>query len=165
MKARSLACALALSATPAHAWDASDVVGTWRLVTATRKIVDTGETVDAYGGPKPNGWLNYDKDGRMMVICAYDGRNRPIANDKMTDEDRIKLHKSFFAYAGTYTIEGETITHTIDTSWNEAWTGTAQVRNIEYKNSVITLTMTPFKFNLDGKTSIITLIWEKYPKS
>ena len=101
----------------------------------------------------------------MMVICAYEGRDRPIANDKMTDEDRIKLHKSFFDYAGTYKIEGNKITHNIDTSWNEAWTGTAQFKNIEYKDNVVTLTEVPFKFDLDGKMSIITLVWEKYPKS
>lgn len=165
MRVAILIFAWALSVTTAYALEANAVVGTWRLVTATRKIVDTGETVDAYGGPKPSGWLNYDKDGRMMVICAYEGRERPIANDKMTDEDRVKLHKSFFAYAGTYKIDGNKVTHNIDTSWNEAWTGTAQVRDVEYKDNVVTLTTVPFKFNVDGKMSIITLVWEKYPRS
>ena len=144
MRAAILICAWLLSVTTAYALEANAVVGTWRLVTATRKIVDTGETVDAYGGPKPNGSLNYDKDGRMMVICAYEGRDRPIANDKMTDEDRVKLHKSFFAYAGTYKIDGDKVTHNIDTSWNEACTGTSQVRNIEYKDNIVTLTTVPF---------------------
>ncbi|ONF46165.1 hypothetical protein RSM1_26100 [Methylobacterium radiotolerans] len=143
--------------------DGDAVVGTWRLVTATRRIVDTDETIDAYGGPKPTGWIHYGRDGRMMVVCAYEGRERPIANDKMSDADRVKLHKTFFAYAGTYRFEGDRIIHDIDTSWNEAWTGTSQVRHVAQENGRLILRTVPFKFNLDGRMSIITLIWEKYP--
>ena len=98
-----------------------------------------------------------------MVICAYEGRTKPAANDKMTEEDRVRLHKSFFAYAGTYKFEENKVIHNIDTSWNEAWTGTSQVRNVEQKNNKLIYTTTPFKYNVDGKMSVITLIWEKYP--
>jgi hypothetical protein len=125
--------------------------------------VDTNEVLDAYGGPKPNGWINYGKDGRMMVICAFEGREKPVANEKMTDEDRVRLHKTFFAYAGTYKFDGKKVTHAIDTSWNEVWSGTSQVRDVEYKDDKLTLTTPPFKFNVDGKTSVITLVWERYP--
>jgi hypothetical protein len=144
------------------ALEVDEVAGTWRLVTATRRIVDSGETVDAYGGPNPTGWLNYGRDHRMIVVCAHEGRNRPVANDKMSDADRINLHKTFFAYAGTYRLEGDRIIHDIDTSWNEAWTGTAQVRQVDRDGRRLILTTTPFKFNLDGKLSIITLTWERY---
>ena len=128
------AAAWCFVASSAVALEAHDIHGTWRLASATRKIVDTNETLDAYGGPRPSGWLTYGKDGRMMVICAFEGRTKPIANDKMTDEDRIHLHKTFFAYAGTYTLDGQRITHAIDTSWNEAWSGTSQVRDVELKD-------------------------------
>lgn len=156
------AAAWCFVASSAVALEAHDIHGTWRLASATRKIVDTNETLDAYGGPHPSGWLTYGKDGRMMVICAFEGRTKPIANDKMTDEDRIHLHKTFFAYAGTYTLDGQRITHAIDTSWNEAWSGTSQVRDVELKDGKIILTTPPFKFNVDGKTSILTLVWERY---
>jgi len=147
----------------AQAVEADAVVGTWRLVTATRKVVETGEVIDAYGGPKPNGWITYGRDGRMMVVCAFEGRARPAANDTMSDADRIHLHKTFFAYAGTYQFDADRVTHTIDTSWNEAWTGTSQVRHVEQRGRQLIYTTTPFKFNVDGKLSVITLIWEKYP--
>mgnify|MGYP002343964687 CR=1 FL=1 len=153
----------ALGVSAGRALDGDAVVGTWRLVTATRRIVDTDETIDAYGGPKPTGWIHYGRDGRMMVVCAYEGRERPIANDKMSDADRVKLHKTFFAYAGTYRFEGDRIIHDIDTSWNEAWTGTSQVRHVAQENGRLILRTVPFKFNLDGRMSIITLTWEKYP--
>lgn len=152
-----------LTATAAHALDAEEVVGTWRLASATRKIVDSGEIIDAYGGPRPNGWLTYGEDGRMMVICAFEGRDRPEANDKMSDQDRIKLHKTFFAYAGTYNLKAGKISHAIDTSWNEVWSGTTQIRQVELKDKELILTTPPFKFNVDGRESIITLVWKKYP--
>ncbi len=163
MKSWALFFLLILSTKAARALDADDVVGTWRLASATRNIVETGEVVDAYGGPKPNGWITYGKDGRMMVICAFENRDRPEANDRMTDQDRIKLHKTFFAYAGTYKIEDGKITHNIDTSWNEVWSGTSQVRQADIKEDRLVLTTPPFKFNVDGKLSIITLSWKKYP--
>jgi hypothetical protein len=97
----------------------NEVVGTWRLAAATRKIVDTDEIIDGYGGPKPTEWINYGRDGRMMVFCAFEGRDRPVANDKMSDEDRVKLHKTFFAYAGTCRLECNRIAQDIDVPWNE----------------------------------------------
>lgn len=151
-----------VTASPAFALDPPDLHGTWKLASATRKLVDTGEVIDAYGGPRPTGWINYGKDGRMMVVCAFEGRDKPSANDKMTDDDRIKLHKTFFAYAGEYEFDGKKVTHKIDTSWNEAWTGTSQVRDVEYRDNTLILKTTPFKFNVDGKMSVITLVWEKY---
>ncbi|MGU3469425.1 lipocalin-like domain-containing protein, partial [Methylobacterium sp. C33D] len=111
---------------------------------ATRRIVDTGETVGAYGGPEPTGWIHYGRDGRMMVVCAHQGRERPIANDKMSDADRTRLHKTFFAYAGTYRFEGDQVVHDIDTSWNEAWIGTSQVRHVARENGRLVLTTVPF---------------------
>lgn len=152
-----------LNVTAAQALDADDLVGSWRLASATRKLVETGETVDAYGGPKPNGWISYGKDGRMMVICAFENRSRPEANDKMSDHNRIELHKTFFAYAGKYRVDGDKVTHDIDVSWNEVWSGTAQVRQAELKDGELVLTTPPFRFNVDGKMSIITLIWKRYP--
>ncbi|MBX9931513.1 MAG: lipocalin-like domain-containing protein [Methylobacterium sp.] len=163
MKSVITSAAFCLFATSASALDTQDIVGTWRLGAATRLLVDTNEIVDAYGGPRPNGWLTYDKDGRMTVICAFQGRTKPVANDKMTDEDRVHLHKTFFAYAGTYKLDGKQISHNIDTSWNEVWSGTSQVREVEYKDGKLVIKTPPFRFNVDGKMSVITLVWEKHP--
>ncbi|WP_082501406.1 lipocalin-like domain-containing protein [Methylobacterium sp. Leaf88] len=163
MRIVATAVACFVSASGAFALDTQDIHGTWRLSSATRKIVDTNEVIDAYGGPRPTGWINYGKDGRMMVICAFEGREKPAANDKMTDEDRVRLHKTFFAYAGTFKFDGKKVTHAIDTSWNEVWTGTSQVREVEYSDNKLILVTPPFKFNVDGKMSVITLVWERYP--
>ena len=161
MKVLISAFAFCLLASSAFATETRDLVGNWRLATATRLLVDTNEVIDAYGGPRPTGWLNYSPDGRMMVVVAFEGRKRPEANDKMTDEDRVGLHKSFYAYTGTYAFDGQKITHKIDVSWNEVWTGTSQVRNIDHKDENLVITTPPFKFNVDGKMSVLTLTFAR----
>ena len=40
--------------------------GTYKLVSSTRKLLDTGEVVDTYG-KHPTGYVNYGKDGRFLV--------------------------------------------------------------------------------------------------
>ena len=45
-----------------------------------------------------------------------------------TDEEKVKLQESMFAYAGTYTADGEKVVHHVDISWNQSWTGTDLVR-------------------------------------
>ncbi len=151
-------CCLLVS--PAQALDTKDILGTWRLATAQRTIVDTGEVVDSYGGPRPNGWINYDASGRVMVVVAYQGREKP-AGAAPTDAERARLHRSFFAYAGTYTFDGKSITHAIDTSWNETWTGTSQVRDVAYADGKLVYTTRPAPFSGDGKVSVVTLVWER----
>lgn len=45
-------------------------------------------------------------------------------SDHRTDEEQISLYESIFAYAGTYTVEGEKVTHRVDIWWNQYFTGT-----------------------------------------
>jgi hypothetical protein len=47
-------------------------------------------------------------------------------------EDRAPraLFYSVLSYAGTYSINGNVVTHHVDVSWNEPWTGSDQTRNV-----------------------------------
>jgi hypothetical protein len=153
---------LLVSVEQSLALEENDLIGTWRLVSAKNKILETGEMADAYGGPHPNGWITYGKDKRMMVVCAYDQRATPTSKDAFSDQERIALQKSFFAYAGTYEFDGSKITHAIDTSSNQIWTGLRQVRNVEEKDGKIIYTTQPQMNNNLGKMVVVTLVWEKY---
>jgi hypothetical protein len=86
----------------------------------------TGEKINQQG-EHPNGYLSYSIDGRMISIVTSDNRVKPHKVNP-EDEERIKLHQTMIAYAGTYTLESDKVTHHVDISWNEAWTGTDQVR-------------------------------------
>ena len=66
-----------------------------------------------------------------------------------------------FAYAGTYTVQGEKVVHKVDISWNETWTGTDQVRFIKIEGNTLTITTAPFKIPQDGREGRGVLVWEK----
>ena len=151
---------LALSSSLAHALEAADVVGTWTLVSSIRKVVATGEESSTYG-EHPTGTIMYGSDGRMIVLIIHDKRPKPESIAKTTDADRIALFKSMLAYSGTYSISGNTITHSIDASWNEVWTGTKTVRDVKRESDRLTYTTKPAPASTDGKISIVTLIWRK----
>jgi hypothetical protein len=136
----------------------NDLAGTYRLVVEQRRIVDTGELVPV---ANPQGFITYGRDGRVLVLIVRAPRPRPEALDKITDQQRIDLHRTMTAYGGTYKFNGSTVEHSIDISWNEVWTGTKQVRSVTRDGDRVTLTTPPFPFHTDGRMSVNMLVWEK----
>jgi hypothetical protein len=134
--------------------------GTWRRVSFTRTIVATGETTDIFG-KAPSGFISYGRDGHLMVLIVKDGRSKPSDLAKMTEQERADLFKTMIAYAGTYTFDGKTITHHVDISWNQVWTGTNYLRNLKFEGRRIILGTNPEPSAIDGKVSISVLAWEK----
>ena len=103
---RKLALAIISVAIPYQATaEDTDITGTYRLVGEQRKIVDTGEIVPGSGS---QGFISYDKSGRMLVVLIRSPRPHPENLDKMTDEDRIGLFRTMTAYSGTYKFDGKT---------------------------------------------------------
>ena len=65
------------------------------------------------------------------------------------------------AYAGTYTIEGDLVSHHVDISWIDAWTGTTQVRQFKIEGDTLRIRSMPAKDFLDGRVTFATLAWTK----
>src|SRR5262249_17359609 len=107
---------LLLSPTIALA-EENPLLGTWKLKSFFREVTATAKK-DNRRGEHPNGYISYSADGRMYAILTSDNRLKPQAANP-TDEQRIKLHQTMSAYAGTYTLEGDKVTHHLDVSWNE----------------------------------------------
>jgi hypothetical protein len=97
----------------------------------------------------------------MSVILVNTERPKPTDLTKVTDEERVKLYKTFIAYAGTFKFDGKTVTHHVDISWNETWTGTAQVRNVMIEGNKLYIRTNPIPRPQDGKLAIAVLTWEK----
>jgi len=142
----------------ASAFEASDLYGTWQLVSATRVIVATGVRTNAYG-PAPKGYLTYGNDGRMSAIIVDTTRSKPADRAIITDGERAALHKTMLAYAGTFSVEGSTVHHCVDISWNESYTGTNQVRHARLDGDTLYLTTNPRPITADGKVSVGELKW------
>jgi hypothetical protein len=151
----------ALSFSPIAAQE--HLVGTYKLISSKRMIVETGEVLDTWG-KSPKGYITYGEDGRMLVLIVSDDRPKPESIEKMTDHQRVDLFRSMTAYGGTYKFDGKRVEHHIDISWNEVWTGTTVVREITKEGDKLMYTSPAAPFNRDGKMSVVTLVWEKIPQ-
>jgi len=76
--------------------------GTYKLISSTRTIVETGEVKDAFG-KQPKGYIMYGTDGRMLVLITNGGRPKPSLTD-MTDQDRADQYRTMNAYGGDIQI-------------------------------------------------------------
>jgi hypothetical protein len=97
------------------------LLGTWRMVSWTKKTVATGETTDAMG-PNPNGYIAYHADGRMMALVVNSGRDQ-LNGPAPSDREKIHLFNSMLAYSARYTVTESELFHHVDVTCNPAWTG------------------------------------------
>lgn len=138
----------------------NEIYGTWRLLSDTRTIAATGQTEDTFG-KAPKGYINYGRDGRVMVIILRDARPKPVSIEKMTDPQRVQLFNGMICYAGTFTFDGKTVTHHVEISWNELWSGMELLRTVKFDGNKLILTTKPGPNPVDGKIGVSTLTWEK----
>lgn len=136
--------------------------GTWQLVSAITTVVATGEKYERYG-KAPRGFITYGPEGRMQAIIISAPRLKPShsAIEDMSDKEAKELMLTITAYAGTYDFDGKTVTHHVDTSWNEVYSGTDLVRDVRLDAGRATFTTRPTPDNRTGKVTTTTLIWEK----
>jgi Lipocalin-like domain len=134
-------------------------LGTWKLQSFTDEDLETGEKTNLFG-VHPSGYLSYGPDGRMYAILLKEGRNAPGALVP-TDAERVDLYSGLIAYAGTYSIEGDKVSHHIDASWNQSWTGTTQVRQFRIDGNSLYIRTLPAKNPMTGKESSAVLVWNK----
>jgi hypothetical protein len=149
--------AFVLSATIVTA-DENPILGTWKVKSFVREVSATGERYNLFG-EHPNGYLSYSSDGHMSAIVVADNRVKPHGAAP-TDEEAAKLHRTMLAYAGTYTLDAEKVTHHVDVSWDEATTALSDIVRF-YKLNGNTLTITTTPFNIDGREGRVIVEWEK----
>ena len=65
------------------------------------------------------------------------------------------------SYGGTYSIDGNEITHHVDVSWNQSWTGTDQKRVARFEGNRVCLSTPPSVDPITGTMSVRTMTWEK----
>ena len=65
------------------------------------------------------------------------------------------------AYGGTYTYDGKTVTHHIEISWNENWTGLHNVREVKLEGNRLILSTRPAPDPVDGRPVTAALTWER----
>lgn len=135
------------------------LLGTWRMLSWTRELVGGSERSHAFG-PSPQGTITYTPDGRVVVLVV--NRPRPMPSQvPPTPEEKIRLFDTVFAYSGTYSVEAACVVHHIDTSWNELWTGSHQIRICSLAGDRLTYRSPPAPDPLDGRDCVYTVEFEK----
>lgn len=134
------------------------LVGTWKLVSAVREEIPSGAKADLFGA-KPQGVLNYSPEGRMIALIAHGDRKAP--NGKATPAEAQALYGSMLSYAGAYTVEGDVVTHHVDISWNESFTGSKQTRHFQLDGNRLILSTPQSADPIEGKLSVRRMTWER----
>ncbi len=134
------------------------LLGAWRMTSWTYEIAGTGEKRHALG-PDPRGWIIYSPQ-RVMVLVLKSDRKKPVGLVP-TPEEKLALYDTIFAYSGTYTVESDRVIHHLDMSWNEAWSGTEQIRFCRIEGNILTYTSAPAKNPLDGSEVVHTVKFER----
>jgi hypothetical protein len=135
------------------------LIGSWKLVSAVREEVPSGTKVDMFGAA-PQGILNYSPDGRMIALIAHGDRKAPTAS-KATPAEAQSLYGSMLSYAGPFTVEGDVVTHHVDISWNESFTGSKQKRHFKLEGNRLILSTPQSADPIEGKMSVRRMTWEK----
>jgi hypothetical protein len=134
----------------------NSLTGLWELVSVDVEYQDTDETKQPYG-TRPNGYLVLLPQGRMMALITAEGRKEPL-----TEEERSAALRSMLAYSGIYRFEDDKWITRVDVAWNEAWTGTNQIRFFSFDGKHLTV-KTPWQpsANEPGRTHRVTLTWQR----
>jgi hypothetical protein len=142
-----------------HPMCAGSQLGNWALL--SMETIDQ-QTNDKHNplGAHPSGSLSYSSDCRMSVILVKESRKGPAAS-VATDEESVELYRGLIAYAGSYTLNGHTITHHIEDSWNQAWTGTSQVSQFNVDGNSLFIRSGVGTNPLTGKQSSTVFIWTR----
>jgi hypothetical protein len=135
------------------------LVGTWKLVSAS-STTSKGEPGEPPFGLSPVGFLTYTGDGRVTVLISHGGRKSLSgAGGALAQEEQAEAFRTFFAYAGRYTLSGDKVTHHLEISSIQNYVGRDLVRSIKFQGDQIILVAPPTPVN--GKVQIVELIWQR----
>ena len=136
-----------------------DIVGTWRLVSASA-IGPTGARDDAPFGRTPHGILIYTPERTMAALVSYD-RRPPLSADRIAApaEERAAAFATFFSYAGTYTLRRDTVVHHVSIASVQNWVGTDLVRVVALSHDRLVL-RTPV-LSVGGVLMTSELVWQR----
>lgn len=121
---------------PAHALDASEIVGTWKIISYIHE--DSAGKASHPLGAHPSGYLVVGGDHRCTVVIVGEGR-KPAQNE----EGYANLAKTMIAYSAPFTEEADAgglkITLRPDVSWSQSMTGATVVRFVSLDGDKLTV--------------------------
>jgi hypothetical protein len=92
--------------TPVRPLSRDLILGSWRMTSWVTRDVATGEQQDALG-QNPRGAVVYTPQ-RVTFLITKNNRARPEQLPP-SDEEKIVLFDTMFAYSGAYTVESDRV--------------------------------------------------------
>lgn len=119
--------------------EAHELVGTWSLV-GWEIHSDTG-TSTPYGAA-PTGMLTYTAEGTVQVAVQADGRRQlsHASPRRAPDAEVAEAARGFFAYAGTWQLAGDVVSHHVLLALDPGMVATVQRRRASLDGPQLTLT-------------------------
>jgi hypothetical protein len=143
------------------------LIGIWKLISATAIYADGTVTPDVYG-IHPVGYITYTPDGHMMVMFSRSDRpslsqevRSPLSSEmqSLPAEELAQAFTTFNAYAGTYTLSGNTVIHHIEIASIPNRVSTTLVRTFTLNENQVTLRTSPV-LN-DDVEIVFELVWQR----
>lgn len=124
-----------LASPPALAQDdlASQLVGSWRLVSIRSQLVGDATEIEVMG-PNPIGRAVYTADRHFVVFFSRSDRSPPTS-----DAEAAALLRSMMGYTGRFRLDGDRMTTTVDGAWTEIYRQQDQVRQIRIDGDTLTV--------------------------
>ena len=140
----------------------SPLVGSWRLVSF--ELRDEQGVVSRPWGDEVTGINTYTADGFLSE--QFGSAHRPaLAKDdwvSATPEEIDLAARHYFAYAGSYELDGQSVTYHIEESLMPNWIGKTERRFWSVTGDTLTITTPPLL--VGGKEQISILVWKRAEK-
>jgi Lipocalin-like domain len=99
---------------------------------------------------------------RSTPTCSAERGRERAGSDPRQSTAANDSRKAFNGVARQQrAYHGDKVSHHIDTSWNQAWTGTTQVRQFTIDGNTLHIRRMPAKNPLTGRLGTADLIWTK----
>lgn len=129
-----------------------DLIGAWALEEMYAEAPDGTRTHPM--GRDASGMIMYTPDHHMSAIVHTADRFLPA--DRASDEDRAEAFASYFNYAGSWSLEKDSVTHELKHALDPNMAGLSLTREIEHEGTRMVFTgMGP-----DGETKQV-IIWKR----
>jgi hypothetical protein len=109
----------------------SQLVGTWRLMSAEDLDPTTGKWIPYTFGNPPSGYFIYDATGHASIQIMTTPPVKIATPDSPTPDEALAIFNGYIAYYGTYTVDAENIQHQVEGAWDPSQVGSDQVRPYE----------------------------------
>lgn len=147
--------------------ESNPLVGIWKLLSAIAIYPDGTVNSEAYG-VNPNGYITYTAEGHMMVMFAKSDRppfSRDVRSPLSEEMSAVAIEelahgfRSFNAYAGTYTLDGNIVRHHLTIASIPNRVGTTLVRTFAISGDRLALKTPEIIGN--GGAMVFELMWER----